>query len=483
MNASSAAALAACLLAGCGAHSGLRATRVVSEQPDISWQIAVDSELTRLDVRVCFAALPARLVPGAKRAGRWLLEPRVAATQRRLEITESSGAIELSGASGPGCVDYSVDLARLVVEDTDRHDTYAAAGCVVLNPDLVLWRPPRVPADFRGSVDFVLPAGFDASVAWPSGAGGSYRVDASALDGSGRMVLGRFTRLRANAAEGSLDIAVASGERAATDEGILRWLSASAEANALVFGSAPTPSAQVIVVPVASARERPVVFGMALRGGGPALVLLLDKDARDLQLPGEWIAIHELFHLGMPAVRRADAWLSEGVTMYYSEILRARAGFATPGEAWQRVHEGFGRGRGDGTGRSLREESADMHKTAAYMRVYWGGAAVALSWDVAIREASAGQKSLDDALRYLHDCCREPARFWSAAELIATLDRWWGSPLFSRTADPALDATAFPDLGSLYSRLGFADDGTDLRLLPTPGAALRDAITAKEIAP
>jgi hypothetical protein len=448
-----------------------------------SWRITVAPELDRLDVRACFAARPERLVPGAKRAGRWLRDPRDAAAQRQLEIDESSGAIELSGVSDEACVDYAVDLARLVVEDSSRHDTYAAESSVALNPDLLLWRPNRLPADFRGTVEFALPAGFDASTAWPRGPDGGYRVDASALEGTGRLVLGRFTRLRADAAGGSLDVAVLSGERAATDEGILRWLSASARANALVYGRAPTPSAQVIVVPVPGDRDRPVVFGMALRGGGPALVLLLDKEARDQELPGEWIAIHELFHLGMPAIRRDDAWLSEGVTMYYSEILRARAGFATAHEAWQRVHDGFGRGRRDGTDRTLAEESAAMRETAAYMRVYWGGAAIALAWDVAIREASAGEKSLDDALRHLHTCCLEPARLWSAAEVVATLDRWWGTPLFSRIAEPALDAKALLDLTGLYSRLGLAVDGTDLHLLRTSASALRDAITAKEPKP
>ncbi|MEZ4267456.1 MAG: hypothetical protein R3F39_13845 [Myxococcota bacterium] len=477
----------AALCVGCASRVALRAGEGRGfENPDASWRIVVDPELRRLDVRACFSRSPGTLVPGTRRAGKWLLQPRAVAAAGELAprgplaVDSRSGGFEVPGGAAARCVDYSVNLARLVAEDARRHETYASARCVVLNPDLFLWRPRRVAADFRGAVHFVLPEGFDASTAWPRGPSGALDLDASALEGTGRVVLGRFSRLRADVGTASLDVAVVDGPRAATDAGIRHWLSESARANALVYGQPPTPSAQVIVIPVEGDRARPVVFGMALRGGGPALVLLLDKAARDLQLPGEWIAIHELFHLGMPAIRRADAWLSEGVTMYYSEILRARAGFATPDEAWQRVHDGFGRGRRESTGRTLADESAAMRETASYMRVYWGGAAIALAWDVAIREASAGEKSLDDALRHLHDCCREPARFWSAAEVIATLDRWWGSPLFSGIAEPALASAAFPDLSGLYSRLGLLADGTDLRLLESSASALRDAITAKE---
>jgi hypothetical protein len=454
-----------------------------AENPDASWRITVDPALRRLDVRACFASAPRRLVPGVSRAARWLVAPRLAGSPSELAVDESSGAIELSDGSAGGCVDYAVDLARLVSEDGGRLDARAAGQCVVLNPDLFIWRPRSVPSDFRGLARFELPAGFDVSTAWPTAADGSLTLDASALNGSGRVVLGRFSRLTAPTVGGTLDVAVADGARAATDDGIRRWLSESARANALVYGAAPVPSAQVIVIPVPGDRERPVVFGMALRGGGPALVLLLDADAPDEALPGEWIAIHELFHLGMPAVRSADAWLSEGVTMYYSEILRARAGFASPDEAWQRVHDGFGRGRRDGTGRTLRDESAAMRQTAAYMRVYWGGAAIALAWDVAMRQRSSGQRSLDDALRHLHDCCRDSARSWSADEVVQTLDRWWGSPLFSGLADPVLDSTAFPELGPLYASLGLTTDGTRLRIVSLPGATLRDAITTQGAPP
>jgi hypothetical protein len=45
-----------------------------------------------------------------------------------------------------------------------------------------------------------------------------------------------------------------------------------------------------------------------------------------------------------------------------------------------------------------------MHENHAYQRVYWGGAAIALLLDVALREAGS---SLDAAMRHLDTCCAD----------------------------------------------------------------------------
>ncbi|MCB9788024.1 MAG: hypothetical protein H6744_15180 [Deltaproteobacteria bacterium] len=473
------------LCAGLGCACAPRATlggpQRGPDAPDAVWRLEADAALSRLSVRACFADPPEVLVPGSPRASRWLVGAVLAPRGSALRVDGDSGAIDLSEAGAGACVDYTIDLAALLAAGSGGHGARRSAASAFIDPDLLLWRPRDLPRGYRGRVRFVLPEGLSASSPWPVADDGSRVLDATAFDGTARIAVGRLSRFTVPSKRGPMEVAVLDGERAATDRGIQRWLEASAAANALVFGATDPTPAQVLVIPSPDGDDSPVRFGMAMRGGGAGLLLLLDPRAHDPALPGEWIAIHELFHLEMPAIRKDDAWLSEGVTMYYSEVLRARAGFLTATEAWQRLHEGFGRGRRGGTGRSLAEESRAMGSSHAYMRVYWGGAAIALAWDVALREASGGRRSLDDAMRHLQACCRVHGRFWSAAELVEALDDWWEAPLFSRIAEPWLESQDFPDLAPLRAELGLelSDGGDRVRPVPARLSPIRDAITAR----
>jgi hypothetical protein len=160
---------------------------------------------------------------------------------------------------------------------------------------------------------------------------------------------------------------------------------------------------QVLLVPTRSGDD--VGFGMAMRGGGPTVVLLVGSDATDEHLLGEWVLTHELSHLLLPQVRREDAWLSEGMASYYQNVLRARAGTLTDEEAWGSLVDGFDRGRAAASSLPLGEASARMGRDFAFLHVYWGGAAVLLQLDVALRQRGS---SLDAVLaaaraRYPHD--------------------------------------------------------------------------------
>ncbi|UCH29588.1 MAG: hypothetical protein JSV06_00790, partial [Myxococcales bacterium] len=141
-----------------------------------------------------------------------------------------------------------------------------------------------------------------------------------------------------------------------------------------------------------------VVFGMLRRGGGASILLVPSASATREGLDDDWVAVHELSHLWLPRFYPQDRWLSEGVATYLQEVLRARCGLQTEARAWQRLLEGFARGRRSGTGRPLTLESRDMDETGAYHRVYWAGAAFALEADVWFRETTDGRESLLDAL-------------------------------------------------------------------------------------
>ena len=72
-------------------------------------------------------------------------------------------------------------------------------------------------------------------------------------------------------------------------------------------------------------------------------------------------------------------------TMLQQIGLMARGGFYSERRAWQKLHEGFGRGRRASPDASPNQASG---RRSGLMKVYWSGAAVALLADVALRTAA-----------------------------------------------------------------------------------------------
>jgi len=283
--------------------------------------------------------------------------------------------------------------------------------------------------------------------------------------------------------EDRLTIAIAPGARLATDEGVRRWILASAAQVASIYGEFPFVPVEVRVEPVRGGGTDPVVFGRATGRGAPLVRLLLRRDADDASLDRDWVAVHEMLNLAMPAIRGEDAWLSEGWATWMTELLRARAGLQSEEEAWTEVLLGFERGRRDATGRTLAEDSRRLRRTHAYMRVYWGGAATALLLDAALRRGPGG-RTLDDALRAMRGMEREDGGEVPAEEWMARLDAWLGRPLFTETARACLESAEFPAVESVLRDLGVSLRGGRAALDDdAPGAAARRAMTATGTTP
>src|SRR5690606_34251754 len=135
-------------------------------------------------------------------------------------------------------------------------------------------------------------------------------LDRTSFGWSAWIALGRHQPLEFVAAESEFEVAVLDGERRVSDAGIEAWLPLPAEAVAQLYGRFPRERVAIVVVPTSSWGATPVLFGMARRGGGGSVMLLLNDEVDDDALPGEWVAVHELLHLGMPLI--AEPWMSEG---------------------------------------------------------------------------------------------------------------------------------------------------------------------------
>lgn len=165
---------------------------------------------------------------------------------------------------------------------------------------------------------------------------------------------------------------------------------------------------------------------------------------------------HEFYHLyNVKAIRPVEfepfdygqevftpmLWVSEGLTVYYESVILRRAGLITP----QQACETLGRfirtveSREGNKAMSLRESSYDIwlhffnrnaNRDDVIISYYDKGPILGLLLDIAIRQASANRKSLDDVMRTLYqDWYKTAGRGFTEEEFWAVCAETAGDPL------------------------------------------------------
>ena len=188
----------------------------------------------------------------------------------------------------------------------------------------------------------------------------------------------------------------------------------------------------------------------------------------------EWVPVHELFHLGTPSFVGEAHWLEEGLATYYEPVLRERAGWMREEDLWRHFAREMPRGlRKEGDPPAL-EQRDDIDST------YWGGALFALLADVRIREATHGQRSLDDVLRASLARLGDATHAVPLAEFVRVGDEATGTRVLADLV--AHDAVAGEpvDLAGMWRALGVVahEDGSVELRADAPEAALRRGISA-----
>ena len=350
-------------------------------------------------------------------------------------LETQGGRIKLPSESLVSCTQYETRFARPWFHSRDEDS-------VVLSHKQWLWRPDPFPEGLRATLRFVLPAGTEASLPWPR-ADGVYLLDDSAFFMDAYAVFGDFDREVFSVAGTLIDV-VRLGKRPPAED-VQQWIDRAVRTVASVGGRFPKDRLHFVVTPVDSPAA-PVAFGMVRRGGGASILLLPSSHATAGPLERDWVAIHELSHLWMPRVYLDDRWLAEGIATYLQEVLRARCGLQTSTRAWRRLREGFERGRNSGTGRRLADESRDMHRTGAYQRVYWAGAAFALEADVQLRKRSGGEQSLLTAIDGAQAAWGDEPGPVAGSQVLRSLDAATGTGFFVALGEAYAEASQFPDV-------------------------------------
>lgn len=443
----------------------------------------IEEGLERASLRVCFVGRPpARLIPGTEDVARFATAVR---TDDGTKLRKTKRGVDLRELPTGDCVTVELDLDALA-EDGGRR-ARGMGESLIARPSAWLWRPDSLPHGAEVTLRFELPEGYDVSVPWPTvdaspaSTGSSYRLDKSAFRWLAYTVFGHIDRIAFEHVGTEVEIVTPDHALACSDAGLQAWIEDATETVSGLFeGKFPREHLQVVVVPV-EGRGGSIYFGMAGRGGGTGIYILLDDQAPDAALLGGWTTVHELLHHGMPFIH--EPWMAEGFVTYYTDVLMARRGKRDEVAAWEHLADGFARGNRGGRGFTLAATSARMHEIYAYARVYWGGAAVAFLTDVALREDSGGEVTMDDAMRELRRCCGATDKRWKASDLLSHLDTWYGKPLFTETAERALQARTFPEVDAAFDELGVELDYEGNATLHDdhPGAAMRRAIMSPRL--
>jgi hypothetical protein len=377
------------------------------------------------------------------------------------------------------CLRYTADLGR-IADAQARRSTLRGRETIT---DPAGW---LLLADGTGEAEarIELPQGVAISTPWPplpaNGSARRFRIPHTPADWLGRVALGAFAEHTIEREGGRLHVALGAGMTATQRDKLLAWLERIGSAALAGFGRLPLADVQVLVIPVGRQREA-VVFGQSARGQGNGVTLFVDPAQDAHAFDRDWVAVHELSHQFHPHLGARGAWLAEGLATYWQNVLRARSGLLTPQRAWAELADGFARGARDthAQARPLEEASAAMERDHDFTRVYWSGTAYWLDVDIALRRASDGHMSLDEALRRFDACCLPATRNWSPGAFVAKLDALSGTRAFSQRFDTYRALRTFPNVASSFEALGLrAADASPLADAGAPNARLRRTIMA-----
>jgi len=401
--------------------------------------------------------------------GRYVREAQVASGRTWTAATVEDDALRTTGCRRGCRVRYRFGLDEAARGARNRNSAFEQGGALVAAPSVWLIRPAvRGPGRYRLRV--TTPAGLSfATGIFPAGPG-TYEANLADLPEAPYSAFGPFETAHIRVTGGEVEVAVLPGEAGVDRTALVAWVERAAGDVAAYYGRYPLPRALVILIP---GGRRAVGFGTTMSNGGGSIMIWVGAAVSETDLRRDWVLTHEMVHLGLPNLPRAQHWMEEGLATYVEPIARARHGHLTVEEVWtdlvRRTPQGV-----PGAG--------GLDANRGFQAIYWGGALFWLLADVEIRERTDNRRSLEDALRAILDAGGSIAVTWPVERTLAAADRAVGvpvlGPLYARMAQSGESV----DLPALWARLGLEDAGGIRFRDDAPLARIRRAITAPETA-
>lgn len=278
-----------------------------------------------------------------------------------------------------------------------------------------------------------------------------------------------------------LDLQISNQFEPAIQQNILAWTGFISDALLQVYGRWPRQRWQILVTPASASSDDPIPWAQVHREEINRVEFFTATQATTDSLQRAWTGYHELAHLLIPYQGWGGAWFSEGLASYYQNILQARVGILTEQQMWQKLYEGFQRGRGDAKfeGQPLHSVSSNLRQEGGFMRVYWSGAWYFLAADVRLRQQSGGRHTLDQALDRLNECCGEQQM--SAPQIVQQLDQLNRVLLFQPLFEDVNASLQVPPYEPIFASLGISvADGQVQLQTEGPGARLRRQMVVRK---
>ncbi len=304
-------------------------------------------------------------------------------------------------------------------------------------------------------------------------------IKASPNSGSGLIVIGTFHSEIIKHKGTKLRVAYLPGKP--VDKAMIKsWLMSTVDNISLAYGQFPNPNPQIIIAPSAKSWSRqrsPVPFGRVVRDYGESVHFFIDQRQSLQQFNQDWTATHEFSHLLLPYISWKNRWLSEGFASYYQNVLMARAGVYSEQLAWQKLYDGFMRGKRSAP--ELSPNSAAREGRGGNMKVYWSGAALFFIADVRLRQNSNNTKSLDTTLKALKECCLPSNKAWTGSQLMRQLDTLSDTTVFSDLYKDYANSAGFLPFAKTFKDLGIQVNNGKVKFSDNKNKAIRRNIMFK----
>ena len=229
---------------------------------------------------------------------------------------------------------------------------------------------------------------------------------------------------------------------------MIAWVRRCADAVAAYFGRFPLPQVELLFMPEPGAG---LLSGGSYAEPSPLLRLRIGRDTKPEQFAADWILVHEMVHLAIPRVPRAQNWLHEGIATYVEALARGRAGLLEASTVWFSWRDQMPQGL-------PREGDAGLDHTPTWARTYWGGALFCLLADVRLRQAGNVQQGLQQALQGVLAAGGDFRSVWTAQRVLATADAALHQTTLVEMHELMKDRPVAADLPALWRDLGVEPD-------------------------
>jgi hypothetical protein len=387
------------------------------------------------------------------------------------ELERDKNVFRLNAPSTNATLHYRLDLEALA-EREKAMDVALRQGRTLIAPGSTwLLRPEPSYDDLPVRVNVEVPPGesFTTGIRHSKD---HYSLLAHEISVSTYGVFGKFVSKRVQLPgrpKAGLEIVLADGRVDSTEATLFQWVEDSAREVGKFWKGFPVPQTLVILLPVPG--RQGVVFGKVLPESAPGVIVMVGENSQRDRLYGDWVLVHELFHLGVPSFNREGKWFDEGLATYYEPLIRARAGWRSEEDVWREFANDMRQGL-----RAMNRTG--LENPADYPDIYWGGAVFCLLADLELRKRSNGKQGLEDGLLGVLAAGGNASEVWPLQKTLSLADKTVGGNAIGSLARSHAKQGKPIDFEGVLRELGVLrkEDGGVTLSNDAPLAAIRKAL-------